>query len=339
MLRKAIGGLVAALSLASVSAVAELKNTPIQPFDNWLDTVRDEARLRGVADSTLAVAFDNVSLNQKVLDLDNRQFSGSVSLNGYLNRKVNSYRIRKGQQMMREHRELLKKVEDEYAVQARFIVAFWGIETNFGSYTGNHDVIRSLATLAYNPRRGDYFREELMAALQILQDGHVQREEFKGSWAGAMGQSQFMPSNFIKFARDYNHDGRKDIWGSEEDVFASIANYLREHGWRDDHTWGRKVSLPSAVRQNYENLLPDEAQRCRALTRHTRTRSLRDWESMGVRTSAGGMLPGRDLQAALVIPEKNGQAYLVYDNFKGILSYNCSNYYALSVAKLSDYYR
>lgn len=324
------------LAIADEPLIGDMPNVP---FDEWLEGFRSEALERGVHEDVLDAAFANVTLNAKVLELDNRQYSGSVSLQGYLNRKVNDYRVRKGREMMSRHRATLKKVEREFGVQPRFVVAFWGIETNFGSYTGNHDVIQSLATLAYNPRRAEYFREELMSALLILQEGHINREQFKGSWAGAMGQSQFMPSNFIKFARDFNRDGRKDIWGDESDVFASIANYLREHGWSDDHTWGRRVLIPDALRASYEQLLPEQTSGCRAEGRHTGTQGLRDWEALGVRTSWDAPLPKRNLDASLVIPEENGPAYLVYDNFKGILKYNCSNYYALSVAKLSDYYR
>lgn len=275
-----------------------------------------------------------------MLKLDDQQYSGSVSLQRYINSKVNKHRIEKGRHLMRAHRATLDKVARQYGVQARFIVAFWGIETNFGGYTGYNDVFRSLSTLAYHPRRGDYFRDELFAALKILDEGHIDRQGFKGSWAGAIGQSQFMPTNFLKYAQDFDHDGKKDIWHSEADVFASIANYLRENGWSDDHTWGRKVLVPTSLRSNFEALLPTtDGADCRALTRHTPPRNLSEWQSMGVRTVTNATLPARKLNASLIIPEEGGPGYLVYDNFKGILKYNCSNYYALSVAKLSDYYQ
>ena len=331
-------GLLLGWSLA-VSAVVSGESVQTPSFQQWLEGFRQEARTAGISQETLDSAFSGVTLNPLVLDLDQQQYSGTVSLNGYINGKVTRYRIDKGRKMMQQHREVLGRVEREYGVQARFIVAFWGIETNFGGYTGKHDVIRSLASLAFHPRRGDYFRQELLAALHILQEGHVERDRFLGSWAGALGQSQFMPTNFVRFAQDFDRDGRKDIWRSEADVFASIANYLRENGWSDDHTWGRKVIVPVALRKEFDKLLPAEPQTCRALTRHTAPRSLSDWQRLGVRTANNGSLPVRDLSASLIIPESGGPGYLVYDNFKGILKYNCSNYYALSVAKLSDHYQ
>ena len=309
-------------------------------FDQWLIDFKAEARQRGFSEDLLKRAFEGVSLDEKVLKLDNQQYSGSVSLQGYINSKVNRHRIDKGRRLIRTHRATLDQVAREYGVQARFIVAFWGIETNFGGYTGYNDVFRSLATLAYHPRRADYFRQELMAALTILNEGHIEREQFKGSWAGAIGQSQFMPTNFLKYAQDFDRDGKKDIWRSEADVFAAIANYLRENGWSDDQTWGRKVLVPASLRSNFETLLPGTAVAdCRALTRHTSSRNLSEWQSLGVRTVTNSTLPTRELNASLIIPEEGGPGYLVYDNFKGILKYNCSNYYALSVAKLSDYYQ
>jgi membrane-bound lytic murein transglycosylase B len=334
-------GLLCSLLLAvPVLAMTTHDKQGPEPFERWLEGFLQEAREQGITEQTLNRAFAGVNVNQKVLALDNQQSSGTVSLQGYINGKVNKYRIDKGRKMMTQHRDALARVERRYDVQSRFIVAFWGIETNFGGYTGNHDVIRSLATLAYHPRRGDYFRQELLAALNILQEGHIERDKFLGSWAGAVGQSQFMPTNFIRFAQDFDQDGKKDIWRSEPDVFASIANYLRENGWSNDHTWGRKVLVPKALRSNFETLLPDPAQPgCRALTRHTAPRSLRDWQTMGVRADNNSSLPARDLNASLIIPESGGPGYLVYDNFKGILKYNCSNYYALSVAKLSDHYQ
>ena len=161
---------------------------------------------------------------------------------------MTSWRIETGRERLREHRDLLAEVEKRYDVQARFIVAFWGIETNFGSFTGGTDVIRALVTLAYDPRRSTYFRAELFSALQILDEGHITPEQMKGSWAGAMGQSQFMPSSFLRYAQDFDGDGKRDIWMSEADVFASIAQYLKESDWRSDQTWGREVTLPNGRR-------------------------------------------------------------------------------------------
>lgn len=314
---------------------------PAPGFEAWLVAFRQEARAAGISEEVLNRAFAGVTVSEKVLKLDSQQTTKSVSLDDYIKARVNAHRINKGREKLAQHRDLLRRIERRYAVQPRFVVAFWGIETNFGGYMGRHDVIQSLTTLAYDPRRGSYFRGELLAALQILQEGHITREELKGSWAGAMGHGQFMPTSYRRFAQDFDQDGRADIWRSEPDALASIANYLREQGWSDDHTWGRRVLVPESLRTNFETLLPEaRPQGCRALGVHSAARPLSAWEALGVRAEGNQALPRRDdLQATLVIPDPRGPAYLTYDNFKGILKYNCSNFYALSVAKLSDHYQ
>ncbi|MBL4893344.1 MAG: lytic murein transglycosylase, partial [Emcibacter sp.] len=202
--------------------------------------------------------------------------------------------------------------------------------------------IRSLATLAYDMRRSRYFRTQLIKALTILEEGHVSPEDFQGSWAGAMGQGQFMPSSFFAYAYDYDGDGKKDIWTNKADVFASIGNYLKEHGWQADRTWGRQVSLPDDVAGLWKKVKQTEKiKSCRrALKEHSKQYSLKEWQDMGVRTIYGSDLPAvadRNFKASLVMPAgPDGPAFLTYKNFRAILSYNCSNYYALGVSLLSD---
>jgi membrane-bound lytic murein transglycosylase B len=226
--------------------------------------------------------------------------------------------------MMKRYPTWLDRVEREYGVQRRFIVALWGIESNYGEHTGSFAVIQSLVTLAYDGRRSNYFRKELLNALHILDDGHLSLEEMKGSWAGAMGQCQFMPSSFHHYGIDADGDSRIDIWNSIPDVFASTANYLAKAGWKDDQTWGRPVRLP----ENFDYSLAGLKTRL----------PLSRWQALGVRRINGRNLPKRrDLTASLIIPDgSDGPAYLVYDNFRVLLAWNRSEAFAVAVGTLAD---
>jgi membrane-bound lytic murein transglycosylase B len=225
-------------------------------------------------------------------------------------------------------------------VQPRFIVALWGIETNFGQNQGGFSVVQALATLAYEGRRSAYFRGELFNALRILDADHIKPAAMIGSWAGAMGQSQFMPSSFLKFAVDYDGDGKRDIWNTRADVFASAANYLKKSGWRDDQTWGREVKLPANFAPQLKALMPTEPPPgCRALRFISERKPLTEWHQMGIRRSDGGPLPHRaDLLASLAVPEgEQGPALLVYENFRTTLKWNCSILFATAVGMLADH--
>ena len=201
------------------------------------------------------------------------------------------------------------------------------IETNFGQHTGGFPVIAALATLAHDGRRSSYFRGELLKALQIIEEGHITSKNMKGSWAGAMGQSQFMPSSFLSYAYDYNGDGRRDIWTTRNDVFASIANYLSSVGWRDDITWGREVIIPSTL--NAKNLSEKKT-----------VKRMAEWQSLGVRLTDRSDLPKRDLKSRLVMPERGqGRAFLAYENYNNILKWNRSNFFAIAVGSLADQIR
>ena len=226
---------------------------------------------------------------------------------------------------MFEHSEVLEKIATEYGVQKRFIVALWGNESNFGRIQGKVPVLSALSTLAFEGRREALFRKQFFAALQILQEGHAQLDTFKGSWAGAMGQSQFLPTSFLTYAVDYDGDGKKDIWQSQEDVFASIANYLAKEGWRDDQTWGREVFLPD-----------NELAKLAGLDKRA-AKSLLVWQELGVRKIDQSDLPKVDLQANLIMPDgAPGRAYLVYNNFQTLMKWNRSSYFGISVAYLSE---
>jgi len=335
-------GVAAGLSMAGGHA-ALAQDAPAareQPFDAWLQDLRTEALAKGIAQETLDTALADVALIPRVIELDRKQPEFTQTYTDYLAARVTEARITLGRKKVAEHLDELRAVSEKYHVQPRFIAAIWGMETNYGSYMGNYSVIASLATLAYDTRRSTFFRKELLEALEILDEGHTTADAMKGSWAGAMGQSQFMPSSFLEYAQDFDGDGRRDIWGTTVDVFASIANYLAVHGWTDDHTWGRQVVLPTGFEAEREKLMPEKppAACSRALKVHTMAIPLPNWEALGVRGENGQALPNQPaLKASLVtMDDGKGPSYLTYPNFRAILSYNCSNFYALAVGHLAD---
>lgn len=292
-------------------------------FQAWLDGLRTEARANGISEQTLERSLTGIAPIPRIIELDRNQPESTVTFEQYQSRIVNATRIRNGRARLAQHGALLKEIGERFGVQPRFIVALWGIETNFGQFTGGFPVIDALATLAYDGRRSKYFRGELLKALQIVEEGHIDPAEMKGSWAGAMGQSQFMPSSFLSFAHDFDGDGAKDIWNTQGDVFASAANYLKGVGWRDDITWGRKVTLPAGF---------DDA-----LVSLDVVKPLAEWQALGVRRGDGRDLPTRELDASVLRPAgAGGQAYVVYDNYRAILRWNRSHYFAMAVGQLSD---
>ncbi len=294
-----------------------------QTFAAFLDGVRAEARRQGVSQATLNRALANISPNQRVLELDRRQPEFTQTWAQYRDARLSQQRIDAGRRAFADNRATLEAVQARFRVPARVVVAIWGLETNYGGFTGNFSVIESLATLAWDGRRSAYFRAELIAALKILDAGHVAPERMRGSWAGAMGHPQFMPTNFDRLAVDMDGDGRRNIWDSKPDALGSIANYLARSGWREDELWGREVVLPAGFN-------PDDARR-------DNTRPLRDWVRAGVRRPDGTDLPALDLQTAILLPDgAGGQAFAVYPNFNVIRRYNPSNFYALAVGMLSD---
>jgi len=293
-------------------------------FSNWLRDFRTEVVDSGISENLVERAFANINQPlQRVIELDRRQPETIQSSSEYLAARVTPGLVRVGRQMLRRYPAWLSRIEGEYAVQRRFLVALWGVETHYGQYTGTFPVIHSLATLAYDGRRGDYFRRELTQALRILENGHISLPQMRGSWGGAMGQCQFMPSTFLQHAVDADGDGRVDLWGSIPDALASAANYLKSEGWRYDQTWGRQVSLPDGFDTKVAGL--------------GNRRSLAVWQELGVRQFDGSVLPQRKLDASLVLPDgPNGSAYLVYDNFRVLLRWNRSVSFALAVGILAD---
>ncbi len=321
-IRGQIFGIFASAILALSATAADATEVP---FATWLDGVRSEARDRGISDATLDAALTGVAPIPRIIELDRNQPEFKLKADEYLARVVTKGRIDRGRRLLAQHADILDAVAAQYGVQKRFIVALWGIETDFGRITGGFPVIAALATLAHDGRRSAFFRKELMLALEILDQGHIAAAEMKGSWAGAMGQNQFMPSSFHRFAVDHDGDGDKDIWTSLPDVFGSIAAYLGGSGWQDDSTWGREVRMPAGFD--------------RADIDSKAKRTLPEWQARGVRRLNGSDLPSRALPARIVeVTQKDGSArhFVAYENFDVILKWNRSTYFAIAVGTLAD---
>jgi membrane-bound lytic murein transglycosylase B len=294
-----------------------------QPFDQWLAGIRGEAARAGISQTTINAALSDIRPLQKAIELDRKQPEKKITFAQYKNNIVNQARIDKGRRLMRQHAAQLRRVEQQYGVAPQYIVALWGIETNFGSNTGGFSVVEALATLAWEGRRAEFFKTELFNALKIIDAGHISAGAMKGSWAGAMGQNQFMPSSFNAYAVDGNGDGRRDIWGTLDDVFASSANYLAKSGWAAGERWGRRVRLPSGFSADMVGL--------------DTQKTLAEWSRLGVRLPGGGALPGDDMTASIVAPDGvTGEAYLAYNNYRTIMKWNRSTYFATSVGLLAD---
>lgn len=315
--------LAAVAFIALTGSVQAHSTAPTVEFKTWLEALRAEASGNGIREEILKSALDGVEQIPRVIELDRKQPEFSLTFAQYMQRVVPDSRVRKGRKKLAENKALLEEVGKKFGVQPRFIVAFWGIETDFGRVTGGFKLIPALVTLAHDGRRSTYFRKELMNALKILNGNHIKAQDMVGSWAGAMGQCQFMPSSFLNFAIDYDGDGRKDIWTTKADVFGSAANYLARSGWKGDQTWGRAVTLPGGFDPELAGLKV--------------IKSIQDWEALGVRNADGGDLPKRSLQASIVFTEGPGStAYLVYNNYRTILKWNRSTYFAVAVGTLAD---
>ena len=314
---------IAVILLALLLLVLPSPSEAADNFELWLTGFKTEAASKGISTATLDAAFKDIQLIKRVVELDRNQPEFKLTLDNYMEKVVNSSRVSRGSRMLAEHREVLEKVAQKYGVQPRFLVAIWAVESNFGDRRGGFSVIESLTTLAYDARRSAFFRNELINALRILDEGHISLSDMRGSWAGAMGQIQFIPSSFVSFAVDFDGDGRKDIWNDLPDIFASTANYLSSHKWQKESTWGRQVRLPAEFNHGLAGM-------------DTR-KSLAEWQKKGVRLIDGGSLPETDIDASLVLPSGNsGPAFLVYDNYRAIYKWNHSHFYVIAVGTLAD---
>ncbi len=332
--------LVRVLAVLLVAALLQAPQEPVSeapPFDEWLQALMAEARARGYSDSLVDQALSGVEPLRRVIQNDRSQAELVVGFDRYYNLRVTPAVVRRGRELAREYRTVLGRIESEYDVQRRFIIAIWGIETRYGRIAGNTPVFQALATLAWEPRRAQYFRNELFDALTMVSKGYIDTKSMTGSWAGAMGHPQFMPSSYLKFAEDFDGDGHRDIWRSTPDALASIANYLSDSGWDDEFTWGREVRVTPDVRERIDRETAKRTQGCFALRNMTERMPLGDWQRLGVRLPGGGALPNSDVEAGLVTTDR--RTFLVYENYDVILSYNCAHYYALTVALLADQLR
>jgi membrane-bound lytic murein transglycosylase B len=323
------------VSVLATSSAVQAQAKPKGDFSTWLQSIREEALQRGIRPEVVAQALSDVKPNRRVIKRDRSQSEFKLTLSTYLGRVVTPRNISVGRKNAASHKALLDAVAKKYGVQPRFIVAIWGIETRYGAITADVPLISSLATLAYDARRSTFFKKQLFATLTMVNKGYIDVESLFGSWAGAMGQPQFMPTSYLAFAQDFDGDGRRDIWKNEGDVFASIANYLAKHRWRNDQTWGRKVEAPKSLIASLGKPSRRAAPGCRAKT--YAEKSLSQWQGLGVRRIGGRDLPVRDLKAALVVPDgPKGDAYLVYRNYAAIMAYNCAHLYAVTVGTLAD---
>jgi len=332
----AIASLVA-LGVAAPSGQAPQEpvqsSPPQQSFADFLAGVRLEARERGISADTLDRALDGMEPEPVVIARDRAQPELTQSLDQYVAQRLTTRTITNAQTMSAEHRTLLQEIERAYDIPPPLMVSIWGLESNFGKFIGTYSTIRALATLAYDGRRA-LFRRELFDALAIVDRGQAVAGDLKGSWAGAMGQPQFMPSSFLKHAVDFDKDGKIDIWTSTADVFGSMANFLKSSGWTAGERWGREVKITKAVMASIDRKIAMRTGGCRANREMTVSRPLTEWGKLGVRLPSGAALPASAIKASLVRGQK--RAFLVYGNYEAILSYNCSNAYAVSVGLLAD---
>lgn len=293
-----------------------------QPWDRWVAEVRKDALAQGISPAVFDEAFRGIhEPSRQIKGLARSQPEHRLSYSKYLHSRVDKYRIVVGRQQYKKNKAMLDEIAAHFGVDPCFIMAFWGMETSYGSYMGDFPVVKSLATLAYDSKRRDFFRNELFLALHILNDGHVTLSRFKGEWAGASGHPQFLPSSWVKYAVDYDGDGRKDIWDSKPDAFASIANYMKKNGWKTGEPWAIYVKLPA----HFDPTLQGKSI----------VKSVREWNALGVRTVSGAPLPHEDWQASIVQPN-GGPVFLAYPNYKMILRYNNSIYYAGAIGYLAD---
>jgi membrane-bound lytic murein transglycosylase B len=310
-------------ALACAASLAAHGNDIAPDFDAWLTRFKKDALAQGISQATLDAALAGVKPLPQVLEQDQRQPEFVDTFWNYLDKHISAKRLERGHAVLAEHKALLDAAQSRSGVPASILVAFWGLETSYGDYLGDYPVPAALATLAFDPRRGGFFRGELLQALRIIDAGNVAAAEMKGSWAGAMGQVQFMPSTYLRYAVDGDGDGRRNLWTSLPDVFHSAAHFLRELGWQSGERWGREVRLPPKF--TWEAAQPGIK------------KTVSEWAALGVLQADGSPLPDSDLAGAIVLPQGHaGPAFLVYRNFEVIMAWNRSINYALAVGLLSD---
>jgi membrane-bound lytic murein transglycosylase B len=303
-------------------------------FTEFVAQLKQQALTAGITEATVTAAFEGVEPLEIVVERDRSQPEVVLTTQQYVQRRLTRSFVRTATEKMRAHRAQIAPIAKKYGVAPNVLVAIWGMESNFGRFTGTRPTIGALTTLAWEGRRRAFFTTELINALKILDNGYIELDRMKGSWAGAMGQTQFMPSSYLAHAQDFDGDGRRDIWDSLPDVFASIANYMVAYGWKSDQIWGREVRVPAGGATKLAASVGFRQTGCRAERELTVPISLQKWQAMGVRTAAGKALPKVNRSASLL--RAGSKNYLVYGNYDALLGYNCAHAYALAVGLLSD---
>ena len=332
--------------LIFISFYAHSKNCekPEMPTDdewiNWLQNIKVEAINRGISQETILLNLENVKPQRKIIMRDRCQPESTITLNEYLFYRVDKSRIMAGKNMLKNHEKILREISNHFKIQPRFIVSILGMESFYGRNQGKIDTMQAITTLAFDRRRSDFYKKQLFAALEILDKNLVPNGKLKGSWGGAIGMTQMIPTTFLETAYDWDGDGI-DIWNSYADAFASTANYLttlNKNPWYLDSTWGREVVPPNNISDIYNSLKQENPKGCGAVKSRSKPLKLSEWSNLGFRKINGDPLPARDdLEARLIAPDGlNGRMFIVYPNYKNILYYNCSSYYAVSVGLLSD---
>ena len=302
--------------LPTLSFAADWPSWPV-----WLAQFKKEAVADGINPQFFDHIFADVFPNKQVIHFDKRQPEKRLTFLQYRTSRADNFRIQLGRKEYGKHKELLEQVGKQFGVDPCIIASIWGMETSYGRYMGDFPVIKALATLAYDQRRSQFFRKELLIALHILQEGHISEDQFKGEWAGASGLPQFLPSSWKRYAVDFDQDGHKNIWTSLPDAFASIANYLTQNGWHANQPWALEVTLPS----NFDkNLIATNA-----------IKTVAQWQALGVRTKSGAALPSQELSASVIEPY-GGPDFLKFNNFSVLLRYNNSNFYAGTIGYMAD---
>ncbi len=316
---------LAVLSVVALAAATNPARAADPSFEDWLKSFRAEAAAAGVRRDIIDQAFEGVVVNQRVFELNDNQPEFARSVWDYLDSAISAKRVTDGQAKVAENKQLLERIETEFGVDHEIIAAIWGLESSFGAVMGDHDVFGALATLGWKGRRTAYGREQLIGALKILQNGYADRSQLRGSWAGAMGQTQFIPTTYLVYAVDHGGDGKRNIWTDLDDVFASTANYLRASGYRAGAPWGFEVTLPNGF--DY------------ALADVDVSKAVIEWAAAGVSGVGVSLTADLDpnMRGRILLPAgAKGPAFLVFENFEAILKYNRSTSYALAVGMLAD---
>ena len=307
------------LLFLSTVVLAQENDLPVE----CIQKLQEQAKIAGLPQSITDDVIPKLKYLPRVIELDRSQPEFTQTFLTYLKKRVTPRRVEEGQRLYKKHKDFLQSLTRQYGIPGRYLIAFWGMETNYGHYLGKMSTLNSLATLACDKRRSEYFSSELLVALQLVNRESLVPEKMQGSWAGAMGHTQFMPSTYIQYAVDGDGDGKINLWSSKKDALASSANYLQKLGWNTGERWGREVKLPENFSYQMAGL--------------KKWKSLKEWNSLGVTTVYGSALPNVDIKASILVPSGHkGPVFLVYPNFDIVMKWNQSKHYALAVGLLAD---